>query len=136
MLAQRRRTGEGRKARDRGTGRPFVFAQLHSYVDPMKDADIEEAARRFALLGDPTRLRIPRVLMERTEAPVHEVAALAGTSRFNASAHLGRLAVCGLVGRRREASTVYYRVIDANLPAICEAMGASLRVRSVAATSS
>jgi len=102
----------------------------------MEDADIEEAARRFALLGDPTRLRILRVLMERSEAPVHEVAALAGTSRFNASAHLGRLALCGLVARRREASTVYYRVIDANLPAICEAMGASLRLRSLAGASS
>jgi DNA-binding transcriptional ArsR family regulator len=136
MLALRRRAREGRRARDQGTGRPYVFAQLHSYVDRMEDADIEEAARRFALLGDPTRLRILRVLMERSEAPVHEVAALAGTSRFNASAHLGRLALCGLVARRREASTVYYRVVDANLPAICEAMGASLRLRSLAATSS
>lgn len=136
MLAHRGRSREGRRARGEWTGWPLVFAQLHSYVGRMEDADIEQAARRFALLGDPTRLRILRVLMERPEAPVHEVAALAGTSRFNASAHLGRLAVSGLVARRREASTVYYRVVDANLPAICEAMGASLRPRSLVTTSS
>lgn len=97
----------------------------------MEDRDIEEAARRFALLGDPTRLRILRTVMNRGEAPVHEIAMLSGASRFNTSAHLGRLALAGLVARRREGSTVYYRVGDASLPAICEAMCASLRARDM-----
>lgn len=98
----------------------------------MTSAMIEEAARRFALLGDPTRLRILNAVMERGELPVHAIADAAGTSRFNASAHLNRLAGGGLVARRREGSTVYYRVDDRNLPRICESMCESMREHAAA----
>ena len=108
-----------------------MLAQLRGYVFGVEDRDIEEAARRFALLGDPTRLRILRTVMECGEAPVHEIAHLSGASRCNTSAHLGRLALAGLVSRRREGSTVYYRVSDASLPALCETMCASLRAREL-----
>ena len=87
---------------------------------------IEEAAHRFALLGDPTRLRILHTVMERGEMSVHAIAEAASVSRFNTSAHLNRLALAGLVARRREASTVYYRVNDENLPRICDWMCESL----------
>jgi DNA-binding transcriptional ArsR family regulator len=88
---------------------------------------IDEAARRFALLGDPTRLRILHVVMEQGELSVGAIADAADTSRFNASAHLNRLANAGLVSRRREANSVLYRLADENLPWICETMCASLR---------
>ena len=91
---------------------------------------IEEAARRFALLGDPTRLRILKVLMERGELPVGRLAAAAGTSRFNASAHLARLSDAGLVARRREGTAIYYRTSDENLPRICDWMCESLRTHA------
>ena len=96
----------------------------------MRDSEIEEAAHRFALLGDPTRLRILHTVMEHEEISVHEVAELAGASRFNTSAHLNRLALAGLVNRRREGSTVYYRVDDRQLPLICDSMCQSLRART------
>lgn len=96
----------------------------------MKDWEIEDAARRFALLADPTRLRILHTVMEEGELSVHAIAALAGVSRFNTSAHLSRLATGGLVARRREGSTVYYRVDDEQLSVICESMCASLRARA------
>ena len=95
----------------------------------MQDWEIEAAAYRFALLSDPTRLRILHTVMEQGELSVHEIARLARTSRFNTSAHLNRLATGGLVARRREGSTVYYRVDDRQLPVICESMCASLRER-------
>jgi ArsR family transcriptional regulator len=91
---------------------------------------IEEAAYRFALLGDPTRLRILHALMGHGELAVAAVAERAQTSRFNASAHLNRLALAGLVARRRDGSTVYDRVDDVNLPAVCEWMCESLRKRA------
>jgi DNA-binding transcriptional ArsR family regulator len=81
---------------------------------------IDEAAHRFALLGDPTRLRILHVLMERGELSVGDVAAAAGTSRFNASAHLSRLALGGLVERRRAGTTHYYSVADIGLGHVCD----------------
>jgi DNA-binding transcriptional ArsR family regulator len=106
-----------------------VIEQLQSYGSPMQmTADmIEEAAHRFALLGDPTRLRILHAVMEQGEQSVGAIAQVAGASRFNTSAHLNRLALGGILARRREGSTVYYRVVDQNLPRICEWMCDSLR---------
>ena len=94
---------------------------------PMTVDMIEMAARRFALLGDPTRLRVLNTVMESGELSVGAIAAAAGVSRFNASAHLNRLALAGLLERRREGTTVYYRVDDTALPRICEWMCESLR---------
>ncbi len=91
---------------------------------------IEEAARRFALLGDPTRLRIVHTLMESGELSVGQAAEASGTSRFNASAHLNRLAVGGFVSRRRVGSTVYYRVSDASLGNVCDWICTALRERA------
>ena len=93
----------------------------------VQTCEIERAAHRFALLGDPTRLRILHAVMELGEMSVHEIATAAGASRFNTSAHLNRLALAGLVARRRRGTTVLYRVEDDNLPRICEWMCASLR---------
>ena len=90
---------------------------------------IEEAARRFALLGEPTRLRILHTLMAEPELTVGEIARRTGTSRFNASAHLARLAAGGLVARRRAGNAIYYRSDDRNLPQICEWVRDSLRSR-------
>jgi DNA-binding transcriptional ArsR family regulator len=109
-----------------------VIEQLRSYVHTMEEWEIEAAAHRFALLSDPTRLRILHTVMERGELSVHAIAEAAHVSRFNTSAHLNRLANGGLVARRREASTVYYRVDDQRLPLICESMCESLRARSMA----
>jgi len=92
----------------------------------MKDWEIVEAARRFALLSDPTRLRVLHRLIEEGEMSVGAVAAASATSRFNASAHLNRLALARLVARRRIGSTVYYRVDDESLPRICQMMCESL----------
>jgi DNA-binding transcriptional ArsR family regulator len=102
----------------------------------MEDWEITAAAHRFALLGDPTRLRILHTVIERGEMSVGVIADAAGTSRFNASAHLNRLAAGGMVTRRREASTVFYRVDDANIPRICDSMCNSLRHRRLAAANS
>ena len=91
---------------------------------------IEQAAYRFALLGDPTRLRIMNALMGCPELSVGDIARAVNTSRFNASAHLNRLAAAGLLARRRVGTTVYYRVNDVNLPRVCDWMCESLRERA------
>jgi len=91
---------------------------------------IEEAAHRFALLGDPTRLRILHTLMDQGELSVGEVASASRTSRFNASAHLNRLALGGLVARRQAGTTHYYRVADDSLAAVCDWVCRAVRERA------
>lgn len=93
---------------------------------------IEEAARRFALLGDPTRLTILHTLLDRGELSVGELAEATETSRFNVSAHLARLAKGGLLGLRKAGTTHYYSVADPGLRAVCDLVCASIRQRAEA----
>ena len=83
------------------------------------DSFLDDVARRFALLGDPTRLKIVGVLHERGECMVGEVADAAGTSVANASQHLQRLAAGGIVGRRRDGHAVCYRIVDHTIEQLC-----------------
>jgi DNA-binding transcriptional ArsR family regulator len=83
------------------------------------DSSLEEVARRFALLGDPTRLKIVSILHDHGECGVGELAAAAGTSAANASQHLQRLAAGGIVGRRRAGQAVRYRIIDDTIEQLC-----------------
>jgi len=102
----------------------------------MTPALIEEAAHRFALMGDPTRLRILHALMERGELSVGDVAEAAGTSRFNASSHLNRLALAGLVARRPAGTMHYYRISDRRLSDVCDWICSAVRERALALTKS
>lgn len=96
------------------------------------EALLEEAARRFALLGDPTRLRLLSQLYLAGELSVGEVAERAGIGRENASQHLSRLAAAGLVARRRQATSVFYRVADETLEDICALVCEGVRAHAEA----
>jgi DNA-binding transcriptional ArsR family regulator len=98
----------------------------------MRPELIEEVAHRFALLGDPTRLRILHTLMDQGELSVGATAAASGTSRFNASAHLNRLAAGGFVVRRQSGTTHYYRVSDNNLASVCDWICTAVQQRALA----
>jgi ArsR family transcriptional regulator, arsenate/arsenite/antimonite-responsive transcriptional repressor len=93
------------------------------------EALVEEAARRFALLGDPSRLRVLSILHATGEMPVGLLAERSGLTRTNLSQHLSRLAMAGLVARRRAGTTIYYRVTDESLGQLCDLVCASLRER-------
>jgi|SRR6266536_164412 DNA-binding transcriptional ArsR family regulator len=94
------------------------------------DSVLEETARRFALLGDPTRLRIVSVLHECGECSVGEVAAAAGVSVGNASQHLGRLLLGGIVGRQRVGKSVRYRIVEDSIEQLCSIVCTSVQERA------
>jgi len=93
---------------------------------PLADHLIEEAARCFALLSDPTRLRILSFLLECDEATPSDVAQAIGVGRTNVSQHLSRLLNAGMVWRRREGQALFYRV----LRPLCELVCSSLEDRT------
>ena len=97
---------------------------------------LDEAARRFALLGDPTRLRIVSVVHERGECTVGEIADTTGATMANVSQHLSRLAAGGIVGRRREGKTVRYRIADDTIEDLCTLVCSSVKDRARALTPS
>ena len=90
------------------------------------DSLIDDAARRFALLSDPTRLRILAVLLEHEPMTVTELSDALGIAAPNVSQHLARLNAGRLVGREKQGRTVHYRTIDPSLPALCELICTSL----------
>jgi DNA-binding transcriptional ArsR family regulator len=98
---------------------------------------LDETAARFALLGDPTRLHLLSQLLERGECSVGELAEVADISVANASQHLRRLTLGGILGRRRAGNQVYYRVVEKTVEQLCAIVCASVenRARLVASTS-
>ena len=84
-------------------------------------------ARRFAVLGEATRLRLLNLLHERGEASVGELAEETGASQANVSKHLALLLGERMVSRRREGSRAYYRIADPTLMALCDEVCSSVR---------
>ncbi|MFB6278403.1 MAG: ArsR/SmtB family transcription factor, partial [Salinibacter sp.] len=70
--------------------------------------DIEAVARRFAVLGEPARLKLLSVLRTDGEQTVGELVEATGFRQSNVSKHLGMMAEEGLLIRRREGVHVYY----------------------------
>jgi DNA-binding transcriptional ArsR family regulator len=91
---------------------------------------LEQTAARFALLGDPTRLHLLSLVLDRSGATVGELAAAAGVSVANASQHLRRLEAGGILGRRRVGNTVQYRVVEASIEQLCAIVCASVQERA------
>jgi DNA-binding transcriptional ArsR family regulator len=80
---------------------------------------LEDAARRFSLLGDPTRLRLVRHLHDHGESSVGDLAAAIGASLPNASQQLNRLLIGGILKRRRDGRAVLYSIADPTIEALC-----------------
>ena len=90
----------------------------------------EQVAHYFGLLADPTRLRILSCLCAE-ERPVREVVETVGLTQANISRHLNILFRAGVVGRRREGNSVFYRVIDPNFVDICRTVSITVASRDL-----
>jgi ArsR family transcriptional regulator len=98
---------------------------------PMPPAVLQHVARRFALLGDPTRLAILQCLMT-GELPVNDIVDATGASQANVSCHLKVLHDAALVSRRRQGVQVFYGIADPTLFKLCELVCVSLADKAVA----
>ena len=92
---------------------------------PLPQPVVELVAQRFRALGDPLRIRLVEQLME-GEASVGELVIATGAGQQNVSKHLGVLLHAGVVGRRKQGTSVYYRIIDDAVYNLCEQVCASL----------
>jgi DNA-binding transcriptional ArsR family regulator len=76
-------------------------------------------ASLFRALSEPSRLRLVQALQSR-ERSVSELVAVSETTQSNVSKHLRVLQDVGLVARRQEGSTVYYKVADTLALELCD----------------
>lgn len=73
------------------------------------------------VLTDPKRLMLLEVLRD-GERSVTELADALGCALANASQHLSVLRSGGLVGTRRDGTTVYYHIAEPGIVAACDAI--------------
>jgi DNA-binding transcriptional ArsR family regulator len=81
------------------------------------DATAELYAKFFRGLGDPTRVKIVQLLLERPRK-VGELVSILGSPQGRVSSHLGCLRWCGFVESVREGRNVMYRVSDPRVKAL------------------
>lgn len=89
-------------------------------------AAVSDVARIFAVLGEPTRLRI---LQHLGEGPLHvgELVERVGGKQANVSKQLGILLHAGLVGRERDGMQVRYFIVDPMIFELCDLVCGKLR---------
>ena len=82
-------------------------------------AALEQVANYFQVLAEPTRLLMLNLLRER-ERNVGELAQLCGFTSANISRHLSLMSKQGLVERDNRGTSVYYRIADESVYALCD----------------
>ena len=92
---------------------------------PLSDELVELIARRFRLLGEPTRIKLLDQLRQ-GEASVQELTETTRTTQQNVSKHLGALLHAGIVGRRKVGNYAYYSIADESVFSLCEHVCGSL----------
>lgn len=80
---------------------------------------LEQVAAYFQVLSEPTRLSLLNLLRS-GERNVGELAQLCGYTSANVSRHLALLTQHGLVERESRGTSVYYRIADESVYALCD----------------
>lgn len=80
---------------------------------------LQQVAAYFQTLAEPTRLRILNFLRQ-GEHNVGELAQLCGYTAANISRHLSLMTQQGLVEREGRGTSVYYRIADESVYALCD----------------
>jgi DNA-binding transcriptional ArsR family regulator len=88
-------------------------------MEALPNEALSQVASYFQALSEPTRLRILNLLRQR-EHNVGELAQLCGYTSANVSRHLALLTAHGLVARESRGSSVYYRIADESIYALCD----------------
>ena len=106
----------------------MISSRLRPACPGMKDLPpeaLQEVAAYFQTLSEPTRLQILNYLRE-GERNVGELAQLCGYTAANVSRHLAMLAKHGLVARETRGTSVYYRIFDEKVYALCDLVCGSI----------
>lgn len=90
-------------------------------MDPrgMSEEALALVAARFRALGEPSRLKLVRAVMDGEKA-AGPLAVEAGLGQANASRHLQVLVDAGLLRRRKDGLQVFYGLADPALPELCK----------------
>jgi DNA-binding transcriptional ArsR family regulator len=95
-------------------------ADIHSPgMEDLPPEALRQVAGYFQALSEPTRLQILN-LLRGGERNVGDLAQLCGYTSANMSRHLAFLTQQGLVQRESRGTSVYYRIADESIYALCD----------------
>jgi DNA-binding transcriptional ArsR family regulator len=86
----------------------------------MSGLQIEEAARLFGSLSEPSRLHLLQTLLTEGPQTVTQLTETTGFKQANVSKHLAILFQHRLVARDRQGTSVVYRLSDPFIAQLCE----------------
>jgi DNA-binding transcriptional ArsR family regulator len=87
----------------------------------LSDAQVQEIARHFSILSEPSRLKLLRSLMDES-LTVTDLVKVTGMRQGNVSKHLGVLLDAHFVAKEKEGNFARYSIADPKLAALCELM--------------
>ena len=102
-------------------------APASSSAGDESDAVFATAAELFGLLSTPIRLKIISALCH-GEKNVSQLLAEIDTTQPNMSQHLSTLYRAGVLGRRRDATQIYYRIQNERAASVCRAVCTQIAV--------
>jgi ArsR family transcriptional regulator, lead/cadmium/zinc/bismuth-responsive transcriptional repressor len=88
--------------------------------EPMGAHEAAGIAAVFKVLANDTRLRLLHALVREGEVRVSDLAAQVGMTQQAVSNQLQRLVDRRIVAARRDGNNIYYRIVDACVPALLE----------------
>ncbi len=97
----------------------------------LSGAALGKVAERFKALSEPLRLRLLYALMD-GEKTVSELVVETGGVQANVSKHLSVLLDAGILGRRKQGTSSYYRIVDESIFELCDLVCGSIHDRLVA----
>ncbi len=98
-------------------------------MDPELERLFQTVSGFFALLAEPTRLKILNALCE-GERSVSDIVAHTGATQTNVSRHLNLMFSRGVLDRRREGAMTLYSIADPAVVDLCRT--ACVRIASMA----
>ena len=92
------------------------------------DRAFEEISAYFAIMAEPTRLKILHSICD-TERSVNEIVDAVGATQTNVSRHLSIMYRAHVLSRRKEGNQVFYQLSDPMFMQICRSVCATLMER-------
>ena len=94
----------------------------------LSDYALGVIAERFKVLSEPMRLKLLYALMG-GERSVSELMSETGGLQANVSKHLAMLLDAGIVDRRKQGTSAYYRITDETVYELCDLVCGSIHDR-------
>ncbi|HSL00561.1 MAG TPA: metalloregulator ArsR/SmtB family transcription factor [Rubrobacteraceae bacterium] len=104
---------------------------MPEHTKNLSEAALEKVADRFKALSEPTRLTLLYSLMD-GEKTVTQLVEETGASQANVSKHLGMLFDAGILGRRKQGTSAFYRITDESVFELCDVVCGSIHDRLAA----